>query len=212
MALTPPGQTRQRVYEFIRERVLAGRAPSLREIQRHLGFRAVQAAKEHVDKLVGEGRLLRTPGEHRGYHLPGLPKDHTPPVLVPLLGRVRAGALSEAIEDVEGYLPVQSKVPKDVLLALRVRGDSMIEAHIADGDLVIVRRQPTATHGDVVVALVNGEATVKTFQVRRGRPVLVPANPAYPVIVPDPAELSILGKVVEVRRYLETIPLVRHSA
>ena len=125
-----------------------------------------------------------------------------PPSLVPLLGRVQAGALSTAVEDLEGHIPARSKSSED-LFALTVRGESMIEAGILPGDIVIVRSQPTAESGEIVVALVGDEATVKTLRLRRGRVELHPENPAFEPIIPEPDECSILGKVIEVRRALE---------
>jgi repressor LexA len=124
-----------------------------------------------------------------------------------LLGRVPAGPLDLAIEDVESYLPSRS-ASGDELFALRVRGDSMRDAGIMDGDVVIVRRQPTASSGSIVVALLGDEATVKTLHIRNGngngaRVELRPENPDYQPILPDPDELQILGKVIEVRRFLE---------
>ena len=200
MARTPPGRTRERVFHYVRERLMQGRPPTLREVQRALGFRAVESARGHIEALSEEGRLVKRPGEARGYLLPG---DERPVVSVPLLGRVQAGELSAAVEDVQGYLPVQGR-PGEELFALRVRGESMTGAAILPGDVVIVRRQATASSGDVVVALVGDEATVKRLRIRPGRAELHPENPAFEPIVPPPGELRILGKVVEVRRRLET--------
>lgn len=201
MGRTPAGRTRERVFRFIQRRLLSGQPPTVREVQEALGFRAVQTAREHLEVLVREGRLLKKPHVARGYRLPRT--DGLPTVQVPLLGQVQAGSLSEAVEDRQGYLPIQSRHAPDKLFALRVRGKSMIGAGILPGDLVIVRRQPTADSGDLVVALVGDEATVKRLR-RRGRRVeLHPENPDFDVIVPDPEELKILGVVLEVRRLLD---------
>jgi repressor LexA len=198
---TPPGQTRRQIYRFVRERLLQGRPPTVREVQEAFRFRAVQSAREHLEKLVDEGKLAKLPGVARGYRLPS--DDVAPTTLVPLLGRVQAGDLTTAVEEPDGgYLSVQGSAADD-LFALRVRGESMLEAGILPGDLVIARRQPTADPGDVVVALVGDEATVKTLRQRDGRVELHPANPRFEPIVPDPAELVLLGKVIEVRRRLE---------
>jgi len=116
---------------------------------------------------------------------------------------VPAGALDAAIEDCVGYIPVQTRHPASKLFALRVSGDSMTGAGILDGDVVIVRRQRTANSGEIVVALVGDEATVKRMKLRANRIELHPENPAYEVLTPDPRELSLLGKVIEVRRRLE---------
>ena len=126
-------------------------------------------------------------------------------MLAPLLGRVPAGALDEAIEDPDGYLPVDAPVARRpaTLFALRVRGESMTGAGILPGDLVIVRRQSTAANGDVVVARVGDEATVKTFRPSGRRVELRPENPAFEPIVLDAGAVAILGKVIEVRRILD---------
>lgn len=200
MGRTPAGQTRERVFRFVRRRLLAGRPPTVREVQEALGFRAVQTAQEHLEALVGEGRLVKAPGRARGYRLPGGDEATS---MVPLLGRVAAGALAEAIEDPEGYVPIRSGLRPEGLFALRVRGESMRDAGILPDDVVIVRRQPRAESGEIVVALVDGEATVKRLKLRRRRIELHPENPDFPVIVPRKEDVRILGKVIELRRYLK---------
>ncbi|MGH9382364.1 MAG: transcriptional repressor LexA [Thermoanaerobaculia bacterium] len=207
MAYTRPGETRERIWRHVRDQLLAGRPPTVREVQRHFRFRSVESARAHLEALVAEGRLTKEEGKARGYRLPG---PAAPKVLVPLLGRVAAGGLQEAIEDPQGYLPIESRRPADELLALNVEGESMVGAGILPGDVVIVRRQPTAEPGEIVVALVDGEATVKRLVRRREQWVLMPENPAYTPIVPPQRDLRIIGKVIEVRRYLgdEGIPLL----
>jgi repressor LexA len=173
----------------------------VRDVQEAFGFRAVQTAREHLEALVREGRLAKEPGVARGYRLPRA--GGAPTVLVPLLGRVQAGSLTTAVEDREGTLPVRSRRSPEGLFALRVRGESMTGAGILPGDVVIVRRQPTASSGDIVVALVEDEATVKRLR-RRGRRVeLHPENPDFDILSPAPRDLKILGVVIEVRRILE---------
>ncbi len=234
MAHTPPGQTRERIFRFVRERLLAGDPPTVREVQEAFGFRAPASAREQLEALVGEGRLAKEDGGRaRGYRLP----DRAAGVaFVPVLGRVQAGALTEAIEEADGFVAVGGRSPRDLLFALRVRGESMRDAAILDGDLVIVRRQSRAQSGQIVVALVGDgvggdgagenrveeaggveatvvEATVKTLRLvptrdRRGAVVtrieLHPANPDFAPIVPPPGKVEILGVVVEVRRDLES--------
>ena len=139
----------------------------------------------------------------RGYRLPRAGRGPDT-VLTPLLGRVPAGALEEAIEDPDGYIPVQGHGAADDLFALRGRGESMTGAGILPGDLVIVRRQPTARSGEIVVALVDREATVKTLRLRGRRVELRAENPAFEPIVLDADTVSILGKVIEVRRILKS--------
>lgn len=216
MGRTPPGQTREKIFRFMEKRLLSGQPPTMREVQEAFGFRAVQTVVEHLKALVAEGRLIHEKAKARGFRLPGRLPGRTgvagislsgPPILVPVLGRVSAGALDLAVEDLEGYIPIQSRHVSqnapDELFGLRVRGESMQGAGILPDDVVVARRQPSADPGDIVVALVGDEATVKRFKLRRGRVELHPENPAFRPIVPDPRDLSILGKVIEVRRFLE---------
>ncbi|HEX7476289.1 MAG TPA: transcriptional repressor LexA [Polyangiales bacterium] len=208
MSRTPTGQTRQSVYRFVRERLLQGQPPTVREIQAAFGFRAVETAREHLSGLVAEGRLTHEPGRSRGYRLPER-AGVVPTQLVPLLGRVQAGALTTAVEHLEAWVSVQARGGHAELFALRVRGQSMQNAGILSGDLVIVRRQSQASTGDIVVALVDDEATVKRLRKGpRGRIELHPENPDFDVIVRSAEAVTLLGKVIEVRRYLET-PLIQ---
>lgn len=203
MAYTPPGQTREKVYRFMRERLLAGAPPTVREVQEAMGFDAVESARRHLDGLVEEGRLVKTPGRSRSYRIA---EDGPRPArvrAVPVLGRVQAGNLHAAIESPDGYVAVEGD-GRGELFALRVRGDSMVGVGILPDDVLIVRKQEKAEPGDTVVAMVDGEATVKTFR-RRGRRIeLAPANPAYKPIEVDPNEVQILGRVVELRRNLRS--------
>lgn len=203
----PPGDGRERVLAFVREAIGEGRPPTVRDVQQALGFRAVQSAQEHLAKLVAEGRLMKDEGRARGYRLPSDP----PTRLVPILGRVPAGPLGEALEEPEGYLKIEargSEAERRQLaasraapyFALRVQGDSMTGAGLLDGDLVVVERGASVRDGDIVVARVGGEATVKRLRLelrrtrRAGRDVaelarveLAPENPAYAPIVIDPS-------------------------
>lgn len=198
---TPPGQTRGQIFNFVKEQLLKGFPPTVREVQRVFGFRSTQTAREHLEKLVTEGKLAKEQGKARGYRLPSIPGTE-PFIAVPLLGRVQAGALTTAFEDPDGYVPVQGTHDRSELFALRVRGKSMVGAGILPGDLVIVRRQSTANSGEIVVAMVEDEATVKRLKIKGGRAELHPENPDFETIIPDPENLALLGKVIEVRRYL----------
>lgn len=203
MAHTTPGETRARVLAFMRDRIRAGDPPTTREVQEHFGFKAVQSARQHLEALVAAGRLAKEPGRARGYRLPGTAPS-TGPRLVPILGRVHAGELSEAIEAPEGYLPVDHRADDETLFALRVEGESMTGAGILPGDIVVVRRQEKARDGAIVVALVREEATVKRLRLRGRRLELHAENPAFAPIIPTPdTDVRILGQVVEVRRRLE---------
>lgn len=198
----PETGIRQRVLQFVRERLLAGEPPTVREVQAAFGFKSLASAREHLEKLIAAGELLRAPGLARGLRLPDQPQG-VRGMAVPLLGRVQAGAFSYAAEDVEAHVWTSLRHPPGELFALRVNGESMTGAGLLSGDVVIVLRQPDAEDGQIVVALLEDEATVKTLRRRRGRVELHPANPAFPVLRPDPERLTILGRVVEARRNYE---------
>ncbi len=206
MGRTPRGQTRERIYQYMRERLSAGDPPTVREVQRAFGFRSVQTARQHLEALVSEGRLEVARGHARGYRLPeswiSNRSEGWRVRVVPVLGRVSAGPLSTAVEDLEGYVSVEVRGAGGEYFALRVRGDSMVGAAILPGDLVVVKRQPDAENGDIVVALVGEEATVKRLKKVGGRVELHAENPAYDPIVLEGSEVEVLGKVVEVRRRL----------
>ena len=206
MAYTKPGVTRNRIYLFMRQHLLKGDPPTVREVQKAFQMRAVQSAKSHLDALVKEGRLIKTPGKSRGYRLPD---DQHSNILAPIVGRVPAGPFDIAVEDIEGYVPVQSHRDDQPVFGLRVNGDSMTEAGILHGDVVLVRATTEIQQGDIVVAMIDDEATVKEFHRIKNQVQLRPRNSAYPVIVPDGENFSILGKVIEVRRYLENTGLAR---
>lgn len=195
------GERRKSIFLFVRDRILSGVPPTIREVQEHFGFRAVQSARDYLETLVRDGFLEKEPGKARGYRLPA--NSIYPTILVPLVGQVQAGAFTTAIEDPVGYLPIQSSRERSELFALRVRGESMCDAAILPGDVVIVHRQESANSGDIVVALVEDEATVKRLKLHDDRIELHPANALFDPIIPIPSQVRILGKVIEVRRYLE---------
>ena len=208
MPKTPPGQTRNRIFRFVRDRLLQGDSPSLREVQRHFGFRAVETVRAHLTALVEEGRLVKESGRSRGYRLPSSASGWFPnrlqpvPQFIPLLGEVAAGGFEEAIENPEGNLPVEipdSRDPSDYF-ALRVRGESMSGAGILSGDTVIVERRTAPVSGQIVVALLEEEATVKRLHLGPDGMELRPENPDFETLHPPPGSCRILGRVVELRR------------
>ncbi len=205
MAYTKPGVTRDRIYQFMREQLLNGEPPTVREVQTAFHMRAVQSAKSHLDALVRDGRLIKVPGKSRGYRLPDPTRSNR---LAPLVGRVPAGPFNIAVQEIEGYIPIQSNSEEQTIFGLRVSGDSMMDAGILHGDIVLVRSSAEVQQGDIVVAMIDGETTVKEFCRVKNRIELLPRNDAYPVLSPRPEELTIIGKVIEVRRYLETVNLI----
>lgn len=210
MAETVLTGKRRQILEFIAEQIRSrGYPPSVREIGEAVGLASSSTVHTHLQVLQRQGYLRRDPAKPRaivvsfepasGAAIPLRPVTH-----VPLLGDVAAGTGVLAQESVEEVLPL----PEDLtgtgqLFMLRVRGESMLGAGILDGDFVVVRRQPDAEPGDVVVAgLPGGEATVKTFRRNRNRIVLVPANPAFEEIELPADEVTVYGKVVTVLRRL----------
>ncbi len=189
--------TQRRIYDFLVERSADGIPPSVREIGTAVGLRSTSSVQANLDALEEKGYITRDPMLKRSIRIVGQNDNITQ---VPIVGTVTAGAPILAVESIEGYFPYTGSVSRDKpLFALRVRGESMIEAGILDGDLVIAEKTPYARNGDLVVALVEDEATVKTFYKEDGYYRLQPENPSYmPIIVSD---VSILGKVVAVMRY-----------
>jgi len=180
-----------------------GYPPTLREIAEQLGVSGTLGIMKHLDALERKGYLRKEAGSSRGITMTD---RGSPAVLLPIVGVVRAGALQPAIEDIEGYFAIdRSQLKASDSFFLRVKGDSMINAAIRDGDLAMVRPQATAENRDIVVAMVNGEATLKRFYRERGQIRLQPENPNMePIIIrPRDGEVTIIGKVVGIYRELE---------
>lgn len=189
------------VQEFVRRE---GYSPSYREIAEELGL-AVSTVFYHVAVLKREGTLRRSTGQPRTITEPADPVSlaEGDQAEVPLIGQIAAGVPVDAVALPEDtFLLPRRLVGHGKLFMLRVRGDSMIGAAIADGDLVVIRQQPTAENGEIVAAMLDrdgtAEATVKTLQWVGGHAWLVPHNPAYQPVPADDA--VILGKVVAVIR------------
>jgi repressor LexA len=179
-----------------------GYPPTLREIATHLGIRGTLGAAKHLDALERKGLIRRSPGSSRGLALTG---RGAPAVSLPVVGTVRAGAPQPAMEEIEGYFAVDPGLRRGGAFFLRVKGDSMIGAGILDGDLALVRPQPTAANGEIVVALIDGEATLKRFFLEPDHIRLQPENPFLPPIVvrPGNGEVILAGKVVGLYRLME---------
>ncbi|ASO19267.1 repressor LexA [Actinoalloteichus hoggarensis] len=207
--LTP---RQQRVLAVIREWLdRNGYPPSVREIGEAVGLTSTSSVAHQLRTLERKGYLRRDPNRPRAVGV--LPVDRVAqaagtatdadgaPVYVPMLGRIAAGGPILAEQAVEDVFPLPREiVGEGSLFLLKVAGDSMIDVAITDGDWVVVRQQPTAENGDVVAAMIDGEATVKTFKRRDDHVWLMPRNPAYEPILGD--ESTILGKVVAVLRRL----------
>ena len=181
------------VFDLIRRSIEKGVIPSVREIGAELGIKSTSSVHRYLTSLEEKGYIERGDGLNRSIRLPGSQVSH-----IPVLGVVTAGQPILAVESVEEYIPVQLRGNSKELFALRVRGESMIKAGSLDGDLIIARRTPTAENGEIVVALIDDEATVKRFYKENGGFRLQPENDTMEPIYTD--HLMILGRVVGLQR------------
>jgi repressor LexA len=194
--LTPK---QQKILQYLREyRAAKGLAPTQWEIARRFRLKSLGSVQDYLQALEDKGHLSRTWNGRRALRLN---EQGTPAVRILLAGRVAAGRPIEAVEQSE-----EIEVPASLLrggenFALEVRGDSMVDDGIHDGDVVIVRKQETAKKGETIVAMMDGEATVKKYYPKRSSIELHPANPSYHTIVVDPEQdFSIAGVVVGLLR------------
>ena len=198
--------TRQKeVFEFLKDYLRAkGFPPTLREIASHFGLRGPKAPQKTLSILERKGYIRKVPGGSRAIEILSYPQFSLTQILpIPIVGRVRAGEPILAIENIEGYLNLdRSLVSSGDVFLLRVEGDSMIDAHIQDGDFALVKPQPNAENGEIVVVLIEDEATVKRIFKKRDLIRLEPANPKMEPIVVKRGEkkVIIVGKVVGIFR------------
>ena len=200
----------QKIYDYIAQAIQdQGYPPSVREIGEAVGLKSPSTVHFHlkhleelgvIGKQAGKGRALTLTEASRESQAPeSQPSESQPPEnQVPIVGNVAAGSPILAQECIEDYLTFDTGSRSGEFFALRVRGESMLGVGILPDDLVVVRRQQTANNGEIVVALIGDEATVKTFKKQNGEIWLLPANPDYQPI--DGRECEVLGKVVAVVR------------
>ncbi|MDR1806294.1 MAG: transcriptional repressor LexA [Clostridium sp.] len=193
----PKSQTQRRVLAYLQQRRHDGIPPTVREICAAVGLKSTSSVQACLNSLEEAGFIKRDKMRKRSLRLTS--SDDSEPVSVPLVGLVTAGEPILAVEQIEGYVPYSGRAGRQKkLFALRVRGDSMKNAAILDGDIVIVEQTPAAENGDIVVAMLEDEATVKRFfQEKRGFR-LQPENDDYKPILCR--ELIILGKVIGLTR------------
>ena len=198
----PRGDTQAKILAYIERATLQkGYPPSVREICEATGLKSTSTVHGHLIRLEKKGLLYRDSMKPRAI---SVPLDHqayrADMVQVPVVGRVTAGVPILATENVEDYIALpQSMIGNGEHFILSVRGESMINAGILDGDYVIVKKQSTAYNGDIVIAMIDDEATVKRFYKENNVFRLQPENPTMePIIV---SELTILGKVVSLYRF-----------
>ena len=191
--------TQKKIYEFLAERSQNGVPPSVREICSAVGLKSTSSVQANLIALERAGYIERgDPKLKRSIRVLGPEADET--TKVPLVGTVTAGMPILAVEQIEGYIAYNGRVSRDKsLFALKVRGESMLWAGIHDGDIVICEKTPYATNGEIVVAMIEDEATVKRFYKENGHFRLQPENDAFEPIITN--EVIILGKVVALYRY-----------
>ncbi len=213
MAERAATEKQQRILEVIREFTSErGYPPSVREIGERVGLSSSSTVQSHLKTLERRGLLRRDPTKPRALvPFDKLTRSTTneraeaepivPSVTLPVIGRVAAGVPITATENVEDHFVLpQAWTPRNGGFVLRVKGDSMIEAAILDGDLIVVEPRPTAENGEIVVAMIDGEATVKRFYKEAGRVRLQPENASMAPIYAD--DVTIVGRVEAVIRKL----------
>lgn len=201
--MEPLKKKEQAFYDYLSDKIRKyGYAPSIRDMMMDLNVKSTSTIHAYLTRLEklgyirkesGKSRTVRIDAPHQG--------EHRSIAHVPLLGRVQAGAPVLATEQHEGYLdiPMRGTYAPGELLALRVRGESMRDAGILDGDIVIVHQTPVAENGDIVVAMIEDEATVKVFYKENGHFRLQPRNPDFAPILAD--NVYLIGKVISVHRF-----------
>ena len=188
-------KSQQKILDFIRNSIQEGISPSVREICAATDLKSTATVHSHLKALEAKRLIVRNQGSNRSIRL-----TNGNTAFVPVLGKVTAGIPILAVEDVECYIPISENVRRGrELFALRVVGESMINAGILDNDIVVVHKTPSAENGQIVVAMIDNEATVKRFYKENGYVRLQPENDTFQPIITD--ECSILGRVISVVRY-----------
>jgi repressor LexA len=194
------------ILDFIQDYVdFNGYPPTYREIGKHFNIASTFGVKRHIDALIKKGYLSNESGASRTLSLivDNAREKSNSIIDIPIVGRVAAGAPILAEENIEGNLSLDKNLVgnRTECFGLKVRGDSMINAGILEGDLVIIQPQRDAQNGDIIVALLHDEATMKRFHVENNKIYLIPENDNYePIVVDNPEEFTIIGKVVGVFR------------
>lgn len=195
----------QEILDYIKSQILnKGYPPAVREICEAVHLKSTSSVHSHLESLEKNGYIKRDPTKPRAIEIvdDSFNLSRREIINIPVIGTVTAGQPILATENIEGYFPLLSEdIPRGESFMLKVKGESMINVGIYDGDQIIVRRQSTAENGDIVVALIDDSATVKTYYKEDGHFRLQPENDTMdPIIVPD---LKILGKVIGLyRRYM----------
>src|SRR5438132_1904279 len=194
-----------RILEYIRyQNKVRNYPPSVREIGEAVGLSSSSTVHNHLNQLERRGLIKRDPSKSRTVQVvqdAELDQKRRSAVSIPIVGNVAAGSPILAEQNIEDHVLLSSELAKEGYFLLRVRGDSMINAGIFDGDLVLVRPQHEATNGSIVVALVDGDATVKRFERSNGHVKLIPENPAYePIVTTNVSLVGIVRGVIRLFR------------
>ena len=208
MNMTPPRskeptKKQQAVLEFIKAHLIEkGFPPTVREIAAHFGFASPLSAQLHITALIKKGFLKKTPFKQRSIEIIGLkPAEDTK---IPLLGTVRAGAPVLAEENIEYYINIDKGLFRtEDGFALKIKGDSMIEAGIFEGDIALVTPTNEAHNRDIVVALIEDEATIKRFFLKRNTVTLMPENKNMEPMKFSSKDVMIIGKVIGIMRTIK---------
>lgn len=201
------GEKQQLILNYLKEQILAkGYPPSVREIGEAVGLKSTSTVHGHLERLEKKGIIRRDPTKPRAIEIldDEFNVQRREMVNVPIVGRVAAGVPLLAVENIEEYFPLpMDYAPNKQLFILRVQGDSMINAGIYEGDMIIVQKESTAINGDIVVALIDDSVTVKTFYKESDHIRLQPENDFLEPIRVNDTEVEIVGKVVSLyRQYL----------
>lgn len=186
------------ILDYLKSQIInKGYPPAVREICEAVNLKSTSSVHSHLETLEKNGYIRRDPSKPRAIEIIDDEFNLTRRELVnvPIVGTITAGEPILAVENIEGYFPVPSEyMPNEETFMLKVKGESMINAGILDGDKILVQKQPTASNGEIVVALIDDSVTVKTFYKEKGYYRLQPENDTMdPIIVP---EVNILGKVI----------------
>ncbi|NLM19423.1 MAG: transcriptional repressor LexA [Clostridiaceae bacterium] len=194
-------ETSDKIYNFIVEYISENTySPSVRDICRGVGIKSTSTIHNHLNRLQDDGRITYSDGKRRAIVVPELDLK-TDIRQAPLIGKITAGSPILAVENIERNIPIPDYFDRyPNIYALEIKGDSMIDAAIMDGDIVFVDKQDSANPGEIVVALIEDEATVKTFKIIDDKPFLIPQNSAYKPIPFDHEGCRILGIVRGVLR------------
>lgn len=195
-------EKQMQILEYIKNEILSsGYPPTVREICDAVGLKSTSSVFAHLEKLENNGYIRRDPTKPRAIEVvdDNFNLTRREVVNIPMLGQVAAGQPLLAVENISNYFPIPAEfIPKEQTFMLKVKGESMINVGIFDGDFIMVEKRPTARNGEIVVALVDDSATVKTFYKEDGHIRLQPENDNMdPILVPD---CQILGKVFGVLR------------